>query len=554
MTEKTRTKKSIFDIFRFLSIDYLIHHKDAYLVMSDKMSDSLFALSVNEPILWLVKDPESKYLVRQVAASVYNFMRFSVSFGVSSTDLVVSKVINSFYPTNQNFSPIASKQRFYKRMMLTLRQNGGPYEELHHIISSTIGSSLPASFLQRVPTFQALHAINQQYPIMRQNYKVSDPPFLSLLTKSSNVPTIQSKKQKGKYNTQQNNQHHKNQNQPKQQQQEDDTMRFDDLEKLFYNQTGTRINAIFSKIARKSYKQNEFYIFDAELRTGEKVSVSILPKHVERMWKLNKLPFAIFRNILRIIPFLSTEKAIFDSIYNRLTIDLKEEVRARKNILQYYNVDFSRNPSLIFRQSQRIPLSIRVPAPIPSLCTSNILVTERIPRPLQGKITSNIAINISEAFADLLFKHEICLPRLSKRNILYGREGIALSRYAPLTFISGDMLHSTIQIQNCINSQRLNDALYHADILGLSKNLIEKSIKLNVIDPSVFREFTRRHSDEVLSLAEAGVNIYALKDATGRQSILMPQVLGIAAKRASPQLNHSNFPYNLFAWTKYIPF
>ena len=555
MTEKNQKKTSVFDIFRFLSIDYLIHHKDAYKVINDKMSDSLFALSVNKPILWLIKDPESKYLVRQVAASMYNFMRFSVSFGVSSTDLVISKVINAFYPTNQQFSSLASKQRFYKRMMLTMRQNGGPYEELHHIISSTIGSSLPNSFLQKVPTFRALHSINKQYPIVKKNSKIQDPGFFSLLSNSFNTAISQTNNQKRKSNQQQNTQNQRHNKQKENQtHQEEPTMRLDELQKLFYQQTGTRINAVFSKLTRKAYKQNEFYIFNGELRTGERVSISILPKHVERMWKLNKLPFAIFRNILRIVPFLSTEKAIFDSIYSRLSIDLKEEAKARVNILQEYDVDFSRNASLIFRQSQRISLPIRVPAPIPHLCTSNILVTERIPTPLKGKIPTSVALNLSEAFADLLFKHEICVPRIYKRNILYGKEGIALSRYAPLTFISGDMLHSTIQLQHCITNQRLKDALYHADILGLSKKSIEKSIKLNIIEPSVFREFTRRHSDEVLSLAEAGVNIYALKEATGRQSVLMPEILGIAAKRASPRLNQSNFPYSLFGWTKFIPF
>ena len=228
MSEKTSFPKSLINIAQFLSTDYLIHHKEAYRVMNDKMSDSLFALSIHKPFLWILKNNESKYLVRQVAASVYNFMRFSVSFGVSSTDLVCSKVFHAFLPQNQQFSDIASKQRFYKRMMLTLRLNGGPYKELHNIISGAMGLTLPPPFLSQFPSLKALQEANKQYPVVRRELKNNELHSIATLFSSGKQQTGETMNNEEKITLQ-------------------------ELENLFSKQVGVRMNSVFKSIIKKPY-------------------------------------------------------------------------------------------------------------------------------------------------------------------------------------------------------------------------------------------------------------------------------------------------------------
>lgn len=511
-------KSNIIRHIGFLCSDYIIHHKNAHKVIDERMSETLYWLTSSQFPLWIVKNENSGLFVRQFAASMCHFSRFVTTFAFSSTDKVLSSIIHSFVPYNQHFTSLASNQRFYKRMMLTLRVNGGPYEELYNVILSATRSSIPIIAFpnnKAVPIFQK---IANEYPVKKM-LAYNESPLLSLFRNN------------------------------------EEKMSISDLEKLFARQTGSDLHDAFKSVSKIPYKNNDFWVFDGVTKNGDAVSISVLPKKVERMWNLDKVPFFFTRQLLRIVPFISTEKALFDAVYSRLTIGLKEEVKARKTILEKFDVDLTADPTLVFSQSRRIPLPIRVPAPILSLCSKNILVTERLPRPLKNGISPSIALSVADGFAELLFKHELCIPNISSRNVLYSKRiGVALSRYAPLTHVSNDFLHSSIKLIESIMCQNHNKALNYAKALGIAKRPVEKSLQLGLIDSNVFRDICRIYPREIVGVGEGFVNLFSFKREVGRNNVFMPTVIGIAAKRASPTLNQSNFPYNLFSLTKYIPF
>ncbi|EAY18044.1 hypothetical protein TVAG_113880 [Trichomonas vaginalis G3] len=498
------------DLLKYIGIDYILHHEESRKILDDTTSDAFWAIGSNNTMLWLIQNQNSRWFVRQFASSIYHFGRLAINFGYSSTDMVISKIMHPILPKVPEFSSLASKQRFYKRMMLTLRLNGGVYAEFGQIIRNCVNA------LPETPYTSPYYKINQCYPVIKgkNTIQVFDE-FID------NKPTS--------------------------------GYSLEELRNIFTRQTGYNLNEIVLKVEPEYKTCGPLIYHNAVLRTGQKVTITVLPPHIDRMRFLDLLPFKILRGFMMIVPFISREKSIYDTIMRRLDFNLIKEVNSRNLILNKLGIDTkSSDPAFIFPRARRAPISISVPAPLTNYCGRNVMITDRMPPPLESSIPSYVAVNIADFWANLLTKYNLSLPDISSRNVLAGYNGIALARYSSVTPVSKEDIHYLIKLHHSIVYQNRDAALKLAPKLGLSPNAVERSIQLNTIDPLVLKQLMKNHSQTLLSVGESFVNILNLKNETGRKSIMMPVIAGYAAKMASPNYSTSNFPYNIISWARYF--
>lgn len=502
------------EFLKFIGIDYIVHHEEAGKIFDDTAGEACLAMGSNQTLLWMIQNPNSKWFFRQFASSMFHFGRTVISFSYSSTDIALSKIAHAFLPYNSAFTSLAAKQRFYKRMMLTFRLNGGAYAEFGQIIRNCVNAFPDHSFTK------PYYSINNKYPVIRNRTQ----PNAVLKEFVDNDPLSD-------YSTQ-------------------------TLRELFKKQTGYNLYDIFSRVENDYKTCGPMIYHDAVLYSGDRVTITVIPKHVDRMRRLDLLPFKILRGIMTIIPCISTEKAIYDNVMRHLDFNLTKEVNARATILQKFDIDCTKEtePGYIFQRTRRLPLSISIPAPIKQFCGRNIMVTDRMPEPLSLRVSPMIAMKVVDFFADLLTKYNIAVPDISPQNILASRGNVALARYSTLTYVSSEDMHKIFNLFASVQGQDRAKAMKYAKQLGVSTKTVDKSVQLGVFDRKICKQLLPRYSHTLLAVGEGYANAVNLRNITGRASVMMPAIAGYAAKRASPNLNIGNFPYNFMAWSRFLHF
>ena len=495
-----------FSLGKTLLIDTIIHNKNAHKALHTKCIDALSAAEIGKFGKWILGSKDSNWIPRQIIESSLHFSRFIYSFGISATDLTISKIFNFVSPSNQHFSTFASSQRFYKRIMLAMRLNGGPYEEFASLIR-TILLIYPPNH----PVFGPFNTLTHEYPVIAK----PEPYKLNFYGKKEH-PIVLAKT-------------------------------------LFKQQTGLELFDMIKDISHfPRVLNNSLIVLDAVTKNDVPISITILPPNQYRMNQLDLIPFRLMRLGLCFVPFIKPEKALIDAVIGRFSYDLNKEMEARVKILKSFGVDTEAETSTLFKQANSIKTTMKVPAPIQPFCGKYIMITDRMPPPFEGQLTKKIATNVSVFFSDLLFKKEIVLPDVSLNNLLCSEKGMAFSRYGTATEASGNLINSLLKLGQAVSQQNASNTDF-IDALRIKRSVAERSIETGKFDFSLTREIMKHHSKPIIGIGEGVLNLMRFTSELNRYSVMSPFVIGATAKYFSPNANQDSFPFSLLSWTKYLP-
>ena len=111
-----------------LGVDFILHKRDTYKICNDSVFDFLWATSSGYFGLWLVQNKDSELLLRQIASAGFHAARLGYTIGFSCLDVAVCSLMGR--PRE------ASIERSVRRLMYTLKRNGGVYADLGTLIAT----------------------------------------------------------------------------------------------------------------------------------------------------------------------------------------------------------------------------------------------------------------------------------------------------------------------------------------------------------------------------------------------------------------------------------
>lgn len=265
---------SFMEILQRLGADFLVHQvgwNDADSTIADAI------LLAPTPVggFWLLGNPNSKYFVSQLMASVSNFCRLSNSALISTLDVAASKTVRFFYPSSTAFSSLATRERATKRIALTLKRNGGVYEDMLDVLKNLLYFT-------------------------SSNEILSSPPLLG----KRNNKTILDIWEK-------------------------DYFSHEELTKLVKRELRTNYNRAFSFVGPEYRSNGPFRHYNAIIPGGRKVVLTVLPPNVARMRKLDLAPLKAVHAFLGIVPSAGPERSLLAHMINRADVSIEKEASAR---------------------------------------------------------------------------------------------------------------------------------------------------------------------------------------------------------------------------------
>lgn len=495
----------LLDIPKFLFIDHLIHGtNDICDISNGKLADFLFSLGTNTTGFWLLGKSDSEYLVRQVAASAYHFTRFTASLGFSAVDLTFSRFAYSLLPKVTYFSSESSFMRCYKRFMLSLVLNGGVYGEFADFIMNGIRNGVNAAGI-RVSSRS-----DQAMSRLMMKISSSNRRFSGL---RCDIPEEYSLHR---------------------------------VKKLFRRQTGRDFNDVFSSANTSPREFSSSYIMhDAVLLSGERVTLTVVPPHIQRMRTLDLLPFKAINSILSLVPFMPPWKKGIDAMLNRLSYNLTNEVNCRVKLLEKLRVNVRQPPGQLFRDVRRVNFPLFIPPPVLDLCTPNIMVTDRIPPKIKA-LDVRCSKAVTWGFINMLYDHGTIIPNIDKNNIRRERGSVTLDRFGHMVEFPSEDLHNFFNIT--YGMARGDEALFrtHSAKIGMRGNFDTTSL-------ATFGEVFKRMPKGILALTEGLINVGSMARDVRRYGQISPIVAGFLAKMRNPNYTHRRFPYTILGAMGHLP-
>ncbi|KAK8893695.1 hypothetical protein M9Y10_022122 [Tritrichomonas musculus] len=464
-----------------LGTDFIMHNTTVFQSADNPIADAIWNFAHQNFALYLVSDPSSHFRIRQAAASAVHFNRFATNLFISAADYSFMSIFDYLFFNKQKSWSRSSKERAFKRIMLTLRRNGGVYAELFELIESFASSDPAYDDLLKEPPF---NKFNGDYE--------NDLTLTYAVTRKEAF-------------------------------------------KIIRDELGINPRKQFIDFPiHPTSMRNEISLFDCTLKNGERVTVSIFPPHLQRMRKYDLFPFRIIRNILNIIPsaysmesrqILPTSKssysslrhrklqmifnlsssqfrlkvdaikALFDSTVDRLDNNLAKEAKSRMKILNgIIGLDFSLTNSMIARRYYRSinsgDLPIAVPPPLPNFCSDHIMVTLVEPHARVQKLSMKSNFDLAR-FSTLLYKKtESIVPRIGISNLrckssinnnLYENQKdlYSLGSYASLVRIESNKMKSICNLYSNILSNNRVRAYQIARSLDIPSQIASKVLKIN---------------------------------------------------------------------------
>lgn len=517
-------------IFKTIGVDFVINNKESYKIASDNVFDFIWNASRDKILLYAVSCADSPWFFRQVASSYLHAIHFGADACLSCCDIAISQVVNAISPHVPYFNSDQSIQRCARRMISTMRRNGGVYREMAEIICNYIRAGRLSPDLDDIVTTIS------EYPCTEAPPKPQ--PILNLKFKKQYTAEI--------------------------------------VKDQFEYETGIQFFSVFNNVDRYPVEvSNDLIIHNASLSTGERVSITIMKRNVQRMRKLDLIPFKLINFLLKPIPFITLEKRIYGSIVDRLTYSLSKELEARRQLLQKFGVDFTQSPSQIFKAARQIPLDFYVAAPLPHLCSANVLVTDTAPSKLDmitismtkntpsGQITNKFiktkllqseARSVVNFASDLLYKHSLIVPDLGCSNLRKLNDRLSLQKFGSMIHINNDKFSAMLQIFYSRSSKNQKKAISAAQVLGLPQEKIVKVMNSPELGFNSIRMLLKDNGSLLLPLAEASCGmVNAIIDSDSSLLAMEPFVVGAFAKMRNKQKDHSSFPYNMLRWIQYVP-
>lgn len=455
--------------------DFVMHNTTVFQSTDSPIADAIWSFANKNFILYLVSDPSSHFRIRQAAASAIHFNRFATDLFISAADYSFMSIFDFLFFNKSKSGSRGSKKRAFKRLMLTLRRNGGIYAELFELI---------------------------------EPFASSDPIYDDIL---KSAPF-------NRYNEEHEN---------------DLTLCYGitrkEASQIINKELGTSLRKQFIDFPiHPTSMRNEISMFDCTLKNGERVTVSIFPPHLQRMRDYDLFPFRVIRGLLNIMPSayslgypklfsknkspysyfrrrklqmifdkssskLSLEsdatKSLFDAIIDRLDNNLIKETKSRMKILNgLLGLDFTMSNSVISSRykralnSGRIPIA--VPPPLPNLCSNHIMVTLVEPHSHVKNLSIKNNFNLAR-FTTLLYKktHSI-MPRLGISNIrcdssIENNGIISLASYASLTRLDPNKMETICGLYSNILKNNKAKAYQFARKLEVPHQIASNILKIN---------------------------------------------------------------------------
>ena len=489
-----------------IGVDFIINNRETYKIASDSLLDALWSSSNKLFLLWAFSSKDSSFVIRQAAAAVFNTSRLMLTTSVSCYDLAFSIIISKIYSKARTFSIASASERSIIRLLNTFRKNGGIYTDISDIIRNFLNAT------QASPGILAINDVWNKFPC------VDDEQFT----------------------------HH-----------EVNVKRyFNELQKTFKKEFGGALSDFIDEINNEPTEVGSFIIFDGKLKkTGESISITFMSPNTERMRKLDLIPFKLLGKVVNILPGLSFEKKLYNSFIKRINYSISSEIESRLLILQKYGVDINElNPKIFFKNSRKIPLPIYIAAPLKSLCTSHVMISDVQPQKFE-KLRPKDTKSLSNFTADLLFDKGCIVGDLSRGNLRMHNNKISLNKFSSFTQIDNCNMSAGFSLLFSCALKREKRAIKAGQVLGISDFLVSKMVNTGKVQQRAVRQALDKNAELVLPLAEAVCGIVNSKIESNAGFFAMSNfALGTVAKAISPSKSHRNFPFSIGKILQHFPF
>lgn len=486
------------NIISHAGVDFVLHDNRRYQTFHNKFFDAAWCRTIgcNTFLLWLVSKKDSHLLIRQLAASAVNYSQLITSSAYTLCDHCLSSIIENLYPNSVVFSRNESAKRGLIRMITVLRRNGGVFNDISDMI---------LNFLDTTRMFPELKALNE----------------IKFIEKNDEII-------KTDYN---------------------------DLKHAFRKEFGRDIEEVIRDIDPKPVEEGGFSIFNGKLKNGMNVSITFMNPKDERMRKIDLLPFKLLGCIFDIIPGLKLEKQIYHSFIRRLDYSIPTEVKSRLTIMEKYGIDINDdNPKTLFSKSRKIQLPIYLPAPIKSLCSEHIMISDIQPIKFEKLVPRDTKALVNFT-SKLLFEKNCIISDLSKNNLRMFNDKLSLNKFSSLTQIRNENMSAALSLAYSYFFKNETKGVKTCSILGLPEDLTKKMISDQKINPKLIREVLSKNSELLLPLCEATSGILNSSiDSKAGKCAYAPLAAGMISKIRSPSNTNSTFPYSIGNLIQHIPY
>lgn len=375
--------KPMSSLFVKAGVDFIMHDTGLYGSSNSALGDCFWNLAHGSLALYLLSEPDSEYRLRQAAASLVHVHRLLATSAVSALDLGIANIVNAIAPSLPVLSLRNSKQRALKRLLLTLVRNGGVYRDVFDFIRGISPASHDLAAILRASPFT---------DIDETEWEPTRAEALSLIESELN----------------------------------------------------RRVHSLFSSFPSHPVEINgPFAVYDARLRGGRQVSVSIVLPRVERMRRYDLFPFKVIASVMTLIPGVSAERNLLKSLLQRLDVNVRREFEARWAILEEFGVDKDGDIREIIESSRNIDLPISVPAPLPHLTSEHVMVSDAQPHERVRSSGPSLAYSVASFTSKLSYRAGFLVPEVGLANIRVSRGRTSLARFSSLVKVERADIEAT---------------------------------------------------------------------------------------------------------------
>ena len=448
--------------------DQILYNTSLYGISDSKLIDNLWKFQ-NAGFLSVVLDnSESKYAIRQFSASSTNLKRYTINRNLSAIDYLLSAIMRSTVTNSEIFSTMHTNRRIFKRLMLLCELNGGIYKEFQQVLKTLSQQSKSLSQVTSSPPFT-----KHTFPFKLES------DFLG-----NALQWFENQKDKDDIKTEMET----------------------SFIKLFEKEFKTSTAEVFDTINFLPVNANNGCIsFNATLKgSGLPVTVSCIFPETNRMKFFDSIPFYIRSFTYRMLPFLSSFAGLENAFLKRSYFTIKDEIKTRQILLQKLGFTDVTNKEKtnedIAESAQNILFPIAIPAPLPKLCSKNIMVTPRIEIGKVQKMSTEWTEKLIDASSQALFEHQVLLPNVAPSNVIVGDNNISLDHFSGCPQVSlKESIGFAAVLANCANNDEKLVKIASQN-LSIRKKNIRKLCEMDTI--SSFLPLFKYHGPQSLGFLE----------------------------------------------------
>ena len=464
--------------------DQILHNTSIYGISDSKLIDNLWKFQNAGFLSVILDNKDSKYAIRQLSASNSNLTRYTINRNLCAFDYFLSAIMRSTITNSEAFSPMHTNRRIFKRLMLLCELNGGIYKEFQQVLKTISQQSKSLSQVTSSPPFTK-HTIP---------FKI-DSDFLG-----NAFQWFENKTDKEDIKTEMEN----------------------SFQKLFEKEFKKNLSECFDSINFLPVNQNNGCIsFNATLKgSGLPVTISAIFPHTNRMKFFDSIPFYIRSVTYRMLPFLSSFAGLESAFLKRSYFTIKEEIKVRQILLQKLGfldvTNKDKTNEEIAEASQHVQFPIKIPAPLPKLCSKNIMVTPRIEIGKVQKLSAEWTEKLIDASSQALFEHNVLLPNVAPSNIIVGDNNISLDHFSGCPqLLTKETNGFAALLANCANNDEKLVKLA-SQSLSVNKKHIRKLCEMETIS-SVLPLF-KYHGPQTLGFIELSCGLISNARVSGANS------------------------------------